>query len=406
MLIEFHMLQNHAPSNLNRDENGAVKSAVFGGVNRARISSQSQKRAIRRSELLFDYLEDDKLGIRTKYLPERIKELALESGIDEVEAEVISDVFKSIGGGTGDDKDGKKLSSQLIFLGTGNIKVMIDYYKELTSGDNKKIDIEKIKTLYQGVEKLKGDDSAKEKLKRAIQNYEASLKNLSSELLKNLAQVVEERSAVPVDVALFGRMTTNQPIKDVNACCQVAHAVSVNRHSVEFDFFTAVDDLGEEYSHDPGAGHLGDTEFSSACFYHYYSVDFSSLVKTLDDKELAIRSVQAFLKSSVFTTPSGKQNSFASHTLPHFVGVEIKKRKIPTNYCNAFAEPIVKGNWLEESAAKLTEHAIDVREKFSLPVINKAVFKTTQNGEEFGDKCDTLEKLLTWLEKSLQDGVK
>ena len=49
-LIAIHILQNHAPSNLNRDDNGDPKDCIFGGFRRARISSQSLKRSIRWSE--------------------------------------------------------------------------------------------------------------------------------------------------------------------------------------------------------------------------------------------------------------------------------------------------------------------------------------------------------------------
>lgn len=183
----------------------------------------------------------------------------------------------------------------------------------------------------------------------------------------------------------------------------MAHALSVNAHEPDFDFFTAVDDLGEAYSHDPGAGHLGDTEFASACFYKYISVDFSSLVETLGDRELALRALLALLKTVQFANPSGKQNNFASHTLPHFTGVEIKKRKIPTNYCNAFVVPVTQTDWLEESAQKLTAHAVEARRRFSLPVVGRAVFKTTEAGEAFGENCETLDDLLEWLENSLKE---
>ena len=44
MLIQIHMLQNHAPSNLNRDDLGAPKTCYFGGVLRSRISSQCPSR--------------------------------------------------------------------------------------------------------------------------------------------------------------------------------------------------------------------------------------------------------------------------------------------------------------------------------------------------------------------------
>ena len=47
MFIELHILQNFAPSNLNRDDTGNPKDTEFGGVRRARVSSQAVKRAIR-----------------------------------------------------------------------------------------------------------------------------------------------------------------------------------------------------------------------------------------------------------------------------------------------------------------------------------------------------------------------
>ena len=47
MFLDLHILQSFAPANLNRDDTGAPKECVFGGTRRARISSQSLKRAIR-----------------------------------------------------------------------------------------------------------------------------------------------------------------------------------------------------------------------------------------------------------------------------------------------------------------------------------------------------------------------
>src|SRR5262245_58053625 len=50
VFVEFHALTSHAPSNLNRDDLGTPKTAVFGGVRRLRISSQCLKRTWRTSE--------------------------------------------------------------------------------------------------------------------------------------------------------------------------------------------------------------------------------------------------------------------------------------------------------------------------------------------------------------------
>ena len=49
MLVELHSLTAHAPANLNRDDLGRPKTAMYGGVERARISSQALKRSIRTS---------------------------------------------------------------------------------------------------------------------------------------------------------------------------------------------------------------------------------------------------------------------------------------------------------------------------------------------------------------------
>lgn len=415
-LIEFHILQNYAASNLNRDDTGSVKDVIFGGIPRARISSQCLKRSIRKSDVFYEYLEKEKLGFRTRYLPEKLKEIMIkEKGFDAIETEVVSDIFKSIAGGSGDVKDGKKMSSQLIFLSKENVDAIIEYYLELKKSTNSKIDIDKSIKCFNELSQLeKAENKDKEKIKTKKENYDKSLKEISKVLLENISSVVEEKSSVPVDVALFGRMTTNQPIRDINASCQVAHAFSVNKHAKEFDYFTAVDDLLSEYTDDPGSGHLGETEFTSACFYKYISIDFDSLVDTLKgDKTLALNAVCGLLKSSVFSNPTGKQNSFASHTLPHFIGIEIKDKKIPVNYCNAFIVPVgieikdkkvlvTKGNWLEESAEKLTDHAVDSRKSYSLPVKEKAVFDKTGKGDAFGEKQATLDDLESWLKDKLK----
>ena len=42
MFIELHMIQNFAPSNLNRDDTGSPKDCEFGGYRRAHIVTVSQ----------------------------------------------------------------------------------------------------------------------------------------------------------------------------------------------------------------------------------------------------------------------------------------------------------------------------------------------------------------------------
>jgi CRISPR system Cascade subunit CasC len=68
MLIEIHMIQNHSPANLNRDDLGAPKTCYFGGVLRSRISSQCLKRSIRMS----DEFKALRGGCRTRQLAKLI----------------------------------------------------------------------------------------------------------------------------------------------------------------------------------------------------------------------------------------------------------------------------------------------------------------------------------------------
>lgn len=47
LYVDIHVLQTVPSSNINRDDTGAPKTAVYGGTTRSRVSSQSWKKAIR-----------------------------------------------------------------------------------------------------------------------------------------------------------------------------------------------------------------------------------------------------------------------------------------------------------------------------------------------------------------------
>ena len=67
MFVELHMIQSFSPANLNRDDTNNPKDCEFGGVRRARISSQCIKRAIRTSPVFAETTGVD-VGTRTKWL--------------------------------------------------------------------------------------------------------------------------------------------------------------------------------------------------------------------------------------------------------------------------------------------------------------------------------------------------
>src|SRR6266446_7026622 len=83
MRIEIHILQNFAPSNLNRDDTGSPKDADFGGYRRARVSSQCQKRASRNYFNDHDLIPVANRAVRTKRLLEHVRKRLEMRGRDE-----------------------------------------------------------------------------------------------------------------------------------------------------------------------------------------------------------------------------------------------------------------------------------------------------------------------------------
>lgn len=304
LFLEFHLIQNFAPSNLNRDDTGAPKDAVFGGQRRARVSSQCFKRAVRLAASEHSLLPAINRGLRTK----RLKQLLLErlSGRDAEEASAKIEV--ALGGAGLKLKDDGK-TEYLLFLGEGEITALAElidqHWDELVV-------------------------SAEKKSKKEAKS------DVSPAIGKKVRALMDGGKAV--DVALFGRMLADIPALNQDAACQVAHAISTHRVEREFDYFTAVDDKGDE--DETGAGMIGQVEFNSATFYRYAVLDLQKLQANLqEDRELALSAVHAFTLAMARAVPSGKQNSFAAHNPPEFVGVCLR-HAAPMNLANAFEKPV------------------------------------------------------------------
>lgn len=309
---QIHMLTSYPPSNLNRDDLGRPKTAVFGGCQRLRISSQSLKRAWRTSESFREAL-DGHVGIRTRSYGQTIMQKLREGGISDEDATAWTrEVVAVLGKNTSDKSDRPVDTEQLAHI----------------SQDEKK----KIDTL---VAKL-------------VQRKKGPTK-------EELDLLSHETSAV--DIALFGRMLASAPKYNIQAAAQVAHALTVHEAVVEDDFFTAVDDLNKDRE-ETGSGHMGDIEFGSGIFYSYICVDRELLVKNLnDDTGLADRAIQALIRTAAMISPSGKQNSFASRSFADYMMVEHGDHQ-PRTLATAFLAP-VRGRTLLESAITQMEQAAE-----------------------------------------------
>src|SRR5439155_18835208 len=183
-----------------------------------------------------------------------------------------------------------------------------------------------------------------------------------------------------VDIAMFGRMVADMTDINVDASCQVAHAISVHAVDNEFDYFTAVDDRKED-ADEAGAGMIGTVEFNSSTLYRYATVDVDALHRTLGDATATRAAVEAFLVAFVRSMPTGKQNTFAHRTLPDAVLVRVRDTQ-PINLVGAFETPIREthaAGRVERAAAALAKHTLAVENAYGERPVGSWV---TQVGEQ------------------------
>jgi CRISPR system Cascade subunit CasC len=344
MRLEVHVLQNFAPSNLNRDDTGSPKDAEFGGHRRARISSQCIKRAVRRYFEADDLMPKEHRGERTKRLAKAVAEYLTAvkkrpeaAAVTAAQAGVTAFLAKSEAKDDGDHK-----TPYLLFLGQSEITRFADLvdqhfnaFSAAPAADDKPVDDAKAKKGGKKKKDADGGPKAPEGFAKAVEKLLDGGKT--------------------ADLALFGRMLADLPENNVDAACQVAHAISTNKiHSMEMDYYTAVDDLKPDDT--AGADMIGTVEFNSACFYRYANLDLGQLATNLQgDTDLARKTVEAFLTATVHAVPTGKQNSFAAHNPPSLVFAVVRSGP-PVSLANAFVKPVwpgEKGNLIELSVREL-----------------------------------------------------
>lgn len=369
-LIEIHALQNFSPSNLNRDDTGAPKDALFGGTRRARVSSQCLKRAVREH-----FKEENKAWVanRTKRIVDALKE-----------------------------RVASKVKNHKDFTEENLVKAIEVAVSSL--GSNKKIKVDKERKtdvlLFLSPKEIDSLESV------IVESYADLLKKKpSDEVVQTLNAAIdgENKSRLSIDVALFGRMLAVMPEKNQNAACQVAHAISTHAVEREFDFYTAVDDLKPEDT--AGADMMGTVEFNSACFYRYAVVDWEKLVENLQkDSDLAAKGLRAFLEGFIIAEPTGKQNTFAAHNPPEFVAISVRHNTAPRNLANAFETALrVKRDEsiTKESATKLDAKAVALDKLYGTPCNSRYALSQDTFGENFemkglGSQKESIAAVIDW----------
>lgn len=356
IFVDLHAIQTVGPNNLNRDLNGAPKTAMFGGVRRARISSQALKSSMRKD--FNEKFTPDNLGIRTKRVvklltdeiqtqdPSLDEAEALEMAVATFEAARIKIDKPKI---TGDQvpPPSEYVSKYLIFLSTGQIEsaAQIALAARVKGGDD-------------------GFTDALKKEKKAL--VDALNGDLS------------------IDLALFGRMVADDANLNVDASCQVAHALSTHQVETEFDFFTAVDDEKKRAEEsDTGAGMMGTVEFGSSTLYRFATINASALARQLGDARAAAKAIEGFISVFATSLPTGKQNTFAAHSFPSALVSSIRTDR-PASWVGAFERPVyprksaespVEG-YTQESVRRMFDYATSVDAAYGGPAQDDIVLLT------------------------------
>ena len=337
--VDIHVIQSLPPSCVNRDDSGSPKSAVYGGVRRLRVSSQSWKRAAR---LYFNNLLDaSDVGVRTKRVAELLAARITEDAPDLAESapNLVGEVFKAakIKLSAPRKKDGPLESGYLLFLSTSQIARLAELAIAAARG-GEALDAKAVKKIF--------------------------------------------KEAHAVDIALFGRMVADNTDLNIDAACQVAHAISTHAAENEYDFFTAVDDeKSRSEEEDAGAGMMGTVEFSSATMYRYATVNIDMLRHNLGDGQAALRAMEVFIRGFCLSMPTGKQNTFANRTVPEAVVVAVREDQ-PVSLAGAFEEAVpadAARGYVARSVEALARHAATIEDNYGLEPLRSFVVALTDS---------------------------
>ena len=345
LYVDFHILQTVPPSCINRDDTGSPKTAVYGGVTRARVSSQAWKHAMRQAFVEESLLDEEDVGKRTKKVTELVEKEIAALAPDMDAAKLAKKTLDNAG-----IKNDEKGTKALFFISQAQIKALAQLAVE--------------------------ECADKKEYKKALS------------------------TAPSADIALFGRMVADDPSLNFDAAAQVAHSISTHAVQNEYDYFTAVDDCQAEDN--AGAGHLGTVEYNSATLYRYATVNVMELERHLGAKKAA-EVVRSFGEAFIRSMPTGKQNTFANRTLPDAVYVTIREDQ-PVNLCGAFERAVRKSleGYAEPSKSALQAYAQQLYQSFAEA---PAKSFTVGTGLEALAPAQPLNTMLDALEKAVRDAL-
>nr|WP_261605071.1 type I-E CRISPR-associated protein Cas7/Cse4/CasC [Limosilactobacillus fermentum] len=356
LYLDINVLQTVPSSNINRDDTGTPKTAIYGGVTRSRVSSQSWKRVMRQAFMTdsegAEWLNSHRTKHAAKLLAGRIKKLS--DGLSDEEAlEKALEAFNTTKfKPKKDKKTGEYLTGALLQLSNGQLDKLAHYVLSHDELDTKEI-----------------------------------------------KETLMEKSSL--DLALFGRMVADDPELNVDAASQVAHAISTHAIVPEYDFYTAIDDDKEDSQ--AGSAMMGTLAYNSSTLYRYANVNINELMHNLGSTELTIEGVKLFVKEFMLTMPTGKENTFANKTLPQYVMITLRE-DTPVNLVSAFEEPVKSNHgYVEESIERLEKEYSDTLKLVEQPIYTGVLTTKQSNLNQVANTEELLDQVAKFVSEKVVD---
>ena len=348
--LELHIIQSVPVACLNRDDLNSPKTAIFGGVQRARVSSQSWKRAIREmaKEMDSSLFKGNRSRRMVYELTTKLESKGIAKDVAVIIAEQVAGIVETLD--SKNDSDGFKKIKTLMFFSDAEYDAIADaitdvikkFAETVVSSLNA---VEAYKESLKDIDKNKeGQEKAKKELesleKQIEKNKKVLLKAFNDKTIKAAIKSAQLKDAA--DIALFGRMVANDHSLTVEAASMFSHALSTHKVDNEIDFFAAVDDL--QSKEEPGAGMTSTLEFNSATYYRFAALNLDMLADKEHLGALIIGErqsiVRTFVEATVKAIPGARKNSMNGNTLPVYVLGVVREKGHPVQLVNAFEIPV------------------------------------------------------------------
>jgi len=379
--LELHIIQSIPVACLNRDDLNSPKTAVFGGIQRARVSSQSWKRAIREmaKEMDSSMFKGNRSRRMVYELSNRLENNGVKKDIAVTIAEQVASIVETLD--SKKDADGFKKIKTLMFFSDAEYDAIANAVtNDIKTTAEKVLSSSKAIAAFKDAMKEIEDEDEQKKAEKELDRLEKQNENNNKSLLKSFgdksirAAIKSAQLKDAADIALFGRMVANDHSLTVEAASMFSHALSTHKVDNEIDFFAAVDDL--QSKEESGAGMTSTLEFNSATYYRFAALNFDMLADTEHLKSMTREErqkvVRTFIKATIKAIPGARKNTMNGNTLPDYVLGVAREKGHPIQLVNAFENPVRSS---QGYAAKSVELLKTEYEKLTKTWGIEAVFK-------------------------------